>query len=49
MAVSNMNFIRTLVSQLRETQALACGGGGGGGGGGGADAAAAAAASRPKP
>ena len=34
MAVSNMNFIRALVSQLRETQALACGGGGGGGGGG---------------
>ena len=35
MAVSNMNLIRTLVSQLRETQALACGGGGGGGCGGG--------------
>ena len=34
MAVSNMNLIRALVSQLRETQALACGGGGGGGGGG---------------
>ena len=33
MAVSNMNLIRALVSQLRETQALACGGGGGGGGG----------------
>ena len=32
MAVSNMNLIRSLVSQLRETQALACGGGGGGGG-----------------
>ena len=32
MAVSNMNLIRALVSQLRETQALACGGGGGGGG-----------------
>ena len=29
-----MNLIRALVSQLRETQALACGGGGGGGGGG---------------
>ena len=29
MAVSNMNLIRALVSQLRETQALACGGGGG--------------------
>ena len=41
MAVSNMNLIRALVSQLRETQALACGGGCGGG--------AAAAASRPKP
>ena len=38
MAVSNMNLIRALVSQLRETQALACG-----------MAAAAAAASRPKP
>ena len=25
MAVSNMNLIRALVSQLRETQALACG------------------------
>ena len=24
MAVSNMNLIRALVSQLRETQALAC-------------------------
>ena len=35
MAVSLMNLIRALVSQLRETQALACGGGGGGGGGGG--------------
>ena len=34
MAVSNMNLIRALVSQLRETQALACGGGGGCGGGG---------------
>ena len=34
MAMSNMNLIRALVSQLRETQALACGGGGGGGGGG---------------
>ena len=34
MAVSNMNLIRALVSQLRETQALACGGGGGGCGGG---------------
>ena len=33
MAVSNMNLIRALVSQLRETQALACGGGCGGGGG----------------
>ena len=33
MAVSNMNMIRTLVSQLRETQTLACGGGGGCGGG----------------
>ena len=32
MAVSNMNLIRALVSQLRETQALACGGGGCGGG-----------------
>ena len=31
MAVSNMNLIRALVSQLRETQALACGGCGGGG------------------
>ena len=29
MAVSNMNLIHALVSQLRETQALACGGGGG--------------------
>ena len=35
MAVSNMNLICALVSQLRETQALACGGGGCGGGGGG--------------
>ena len=35
MAVSNMNLIRALVSQLRETQALACGGGGCGGCGGG--------------
>ena len=35
MAVSIMNLIRALVSQLRETQALACGGGDGGGGGGG--------------
>ena len=35
MAVSNMNLIRALVSQLRETQALACGGGGGGDGGDG--------------
>ena len=34
MAVSIMNLIRALVSQLRETQALACGGGDGGGGGG---------------
>ena len=34
MAVSIMNLIRALVSQLRETQALTCGGGGGGGGGG---------------
>ena len=34
MAVSNMNLIRALVSQLRETQAFACGGGCGGGGGG---------------
>ena len=32
MDVSNMNLIRTLVSQLRETQALACGGCGGGDG-----------------
>ena len=32
MAVSNMNLIRSLVSQLRETQALVCGGGGGGDG-----------------
>ena len=31
MAVSNMNLIRALLLQLRETQALACGGGGGGG------------------
>ena len=29
MAVSIINLIRALVSQLRETQALACGGGGG--------------------
>ena len=29
MAVSIMNLIRALVSQLRETQALACGGGDG--------------------
>ena len=35
MAVSNMNLIRALVSQLRETQALACGGDGGGGDGDG--------------
>ena len=35
MAVSIMNLIRALVSQLHETQALACGGGGGGGGGDG--------------
>ena len=34
MAVSIMNLIRALVSQLRETQALACGGDGGGGGDG---------------
>ena len=33
MAVSIMNLIRALVSQLRETQALAGGGGGGGGDG----------------
>ena len=33
MAVSYMNLIRALVSQLRETQALGCGGGGCGGGG----------------
>ena len=33
MAVSNMNMIRALVSQLRETQALVCGDGGGGGDG----------------
>ena len=32
MAVSYMNLIRALVSQLRETQALGCGGGGGCGG-----------------
>ena len=31
--LSIMNLIRELVSQLRETQALACGGGGGGGDG----------------
>ena len=30
MAVSNMNLIHKLASQLRETQALACGGCGGG-------------------
>ena len=35
MAVSIMNLIRALVSQLRETQALVCGGSGGGGGGDG--------------
>ena len=35
MAVSNMNLICALVSQLRETQALACGGGDGDGDGGG--------------
>ena len=34
MGVSYMNLIRALVSQLRETQALGCGGGGGGCGGG---------------
>ena len=34
MAVSNMNLIRALVSQLRETQALACGGDCGGCSGG---------------
>ena len=34
MAVSIMNLIRTLVSQLGQTQALACGGGGSGGSGG---------------
>ena len=33
MAVSIMNLIRALVSQLCETQALGCGGGGGGGDG----------------
>ena len=32
MAVPIMNLIRALVSQLPETQALACGGGGGGDG-----------------
>ena len=37
MAMSIMNLIRALVSQLRETQALACGGDGGGDGGGGGD------------
>ena len=37
MAVSNMNLIRALVSQLRETQALACGGDGGGDGDGDGD------------
>ena len=31
MGVLNMNLICALVSQLRETQALACGGGCGGG------------------
>ena len=31
MAVSNMNLMRALVSQLCETQALACGDGGGDG------------------
>ena len=35
MAVSIMNLICALVSQLRETQALACGGGDGDGDGGG--------------
>ena len=35
MAVSIMNLICALVSQLRETQALACGGGDGDGGDGG--------------
>ena len=30
MAVSNMNLIHALVSQLHETQALSCGGYGGG-------------------
>ena len=35
MAVSYMNLIRALVTQLRETQALVCGGCGGGGCGGG--------------
>ena len=35
MDVSYMDLIRALVSQLRETQALACGGCGGGCGGGG--------------
>ena len=34
MAVSNMNLICALVSQLRETQALACGGDGDGDGDG---------------
>ena len=33
MAVLHINLIRALVWQLRETQALACGGGGGCGGG----------------
>ena len=37
MAVSIMNLICALVSQLRETQALACGGDGDGGGDGGGD------------
>ena len=32
MAVSNMNLIRVLVSQLHETQDLACGGSSGGDG-----------------
>ena len=32
MDVSNMNLIRALVSRVRETQALACGGGCGRGG-----------------
>ena len=37
MALSNLNLIHALVSQLREKQAFACGGGCGGGGGGGGD------------